>query len=388
MLKGKNILLGVCGGISIYKVCDLASQLTQSGAIVKTVMTASAMEFVSPLTFRSVTKETVSHKLFDSESPIYHISLSDFADLIVIAPATANIIGKIANGIADDLLTTVVLAADCPKLIVPAMNHKMYTSPPLQENLQKLGKAGYIILDPDTGMLACGTVGKGRLPSVTEILYAIKTTLYHTQDFTNKRVLVTAGASVEMIDPVRCISNISSGQMGVSLARAAYLRGAEVTLVHSQLSIPIPYYLHSIEALSAQDMHKAVTSIFDDFDIVIMCAAVADYTPQKVSETKIKKADDLTLHLTRTPDILYELGRTKRDSQYLVGFALESENLTANATEKLKRKNLDMIVANPVSSANASHTEVVIIKKDTTTQNSITGDKFYLAHQILNEVIK
>jgi len=387
MLNGKKILLCVCGGIAIYKCVELASLLTKAGATVKTIMTPAAMEFVTPLTFQSITKETVSYKLFSEGAPIYHISLADWADLIVVAPATANTISKIAYGIADNLLTTTVMAAKCPKLIVPAMNNNMYESLIMQENLQRLNLLGYLVMDTETGRLACGTIGKGRMPAPQEILYAISSALHYKLDLKDRRILVTAGASVEHIDPVRAITNISSGKMGIALCRAASLRGADVTLIHSRLEVDIPYYIEAFSANSAKSMYDAVIHNYHDFDIIIMCAAVADYTPAKPAEQKIKKAGDITLELTRTKDILSELGQKRQPEQYLIGFAAESHNLKENAKEKLKKKNLDMIVANHVSIAGKSEGEIMIFKKDTPKQSQYKGDKFFLANQILSEIV-
>jgi len=394
MLKDKKILLCLCGGIAVYKCVDLASMLVKAGATVKTVMTESAMEFVTPLTFKSITKESVSYKMFNPEAPIEHISLADWADLIVIAPATANIIGKIANGIADDLLSTTVMAAKCPKLIVPAMNVNMWENPIVQENIDKLKRLErrqkeYLVLEPDKGVLACGYEGKGRLPAVEEIVYAIKAALYVKTPRVQSsiKVLVTAGASVERIDPMRHITNVSSGKMGLALARVAYLRGAEVTIIHSSISEKLPYYTHNIEALSAQEMYAEVMKVYKDFDIIIMCAAVADYTPESPSKHKIKKKDDMAISLIRTKDILLELGKSKRAEQVLIGFAAESENLIENAKEKLIKKNLDVIVANDLSNAGKSDSEIFVLKKGSDSVEQYGGEKFLLANEIFDSVI-
>ena len=394
MLKDKKILLCLCGGIAVYKCVDLASMLVKAGATVKTIMTESAMEFVTPLTFKSITKESVSYKMFNPEAPIEHISLADWADLIVIAPATANIIGKIANGIADDLLSTTVMAAKCPKLIVPAMNVNMWENPIVQENIGKLKRLErrqkeYLVLEPDKGVLACGYEGKGRLPAVEEIVYAIKAALYVKTPRVQSsiKVLVTAGASVERIDPMRHITNVSSGKMGLALARVAYLRGAEVTIIHSSISEKLPYYTHNIEALSAQEMYAEVMKVYKDFDIIIMCAAVADYTPESPSKHKIKKKDDMAISLIRTKDILLELGKSKRAEQVLIGFAAESENLIENAKEKLIKKNLDVIVANDLSNAGKSDSEIFVLKKGSDSVEQYGGEKFLLANEIFDSVI-
>ncbi|MCL2064942.1 MAG: bifunctional phosphopantothenoylcysteine decarboxylase/phosphopantothenate--cysteine ligase CoaBC [Candidatus Cloacimonetes bacterium] len=388
MLDNKKILFCLCGGIAVYKCVELASQMVKEGAIIKTIMTKSAMEFVTPLTFQSITKNTVSYKLFNHEANIEHISLADWADIIVIVPATANIIGKIANGIADDLITTTVMASSCPKLIVPAMNVNMYENPILQENINKLKSFDFMFLEPEIGRLACGYEGKGRMPAIDEIIYALKVYLHHQADLKGKSFLVTAGASIEKIDPMRYITNISSGKMGFALARAAYLRGGQVTLIYSSVAEKLPYYVKSIQALSAKEMHDQVLRLFPDFDCVISCAAVADFTPQNPSPVKIKKSENLTIELVRTIDILKEMGE-KKDKQYLIGFAAESENILKNAHQKLENKNLNMIVANDLKMAGKTDSEIFIIKKNQNEDSSIQyqGDKFFLANKILDEYI-
>ena len=388
MLQNKKILLCLSGGIAVYKCVELASSLVKEGAIVKTIMTKAAMEFVTPLTFKSITKETVSHKLFNPDSQIEHISLSDWADIIVIVPATANVIGKIANGIADDLLTTTVMAANCPKLIVPAMNVKMYENPILQDNLNKLINYGFNIMEPETGYLACGYQGKGRMPDVIEIIYAIKTYLYYKKDLIGKSVLITAGASIEKIDPMRYITNVSTGKMGIELARTAYFRGANVILVHSALKEKIPYYMTSIEANSAAMMYETVMNLASKMDLIIMTAAVADYTPKTVYPEKMKKSNDISLDLIRTADILNQLGRTKKETQYFIGFAAETENLLTNAKEKLQKKNLNMIVANEIKYAAQKETEIYIIKRtDLENCKKYKDDKFIISQKILDEYL-
>ena len=387
MIKDKKILLCVTGGIAAYKSIDLASSLVKSGAIVKTIMTHSALEFITPLSFRSITKHSVSFDLFDTHAPIEHISLSDWADIIVISPATANIIGKIANGIGDDLLTTTVMASTCPKLIIPAMNVNMYENPIVQENMQKLNNAGYMILTPDVGLLACGKEGIGRMPSPVEILYAIKTYLVYGRDLLGKKVLVTAGASRERIDPMRYISNLSSGKTGLSIARAAALRGAEVTVIHSRVHEPLPYYTNNISTYSANDMQNEVLKISENFNIIIMCAAVADFTILEPALQKIKKKEDISITLTQTKDILLELGKRKDSKQFLIGFAAETENIRENARHKMINKNLDMIVANDISVAGLPESHIMIFSKGKQLPAEHSGDKFYLAHVILSEYL-
>jgi len=388
MLQEKKILLCLCGGIAAYKCIEMASLLVKSGAIVKTIMTKSAMEFVTPLTFQTITKNRVVYNLFDSNGPIEHISLSDWADIIVIIPATANIIGKLANGIADDLLTTTVMASTCPKLVVPAMNVKMFENPIVQDNLRKLKQYDYKILPVETGRLACGYVGAGRLLAIKEVIYAIKTFLTYSRDLINKSILVTAGASIEKIDPMRYITNVSSGKMGLAIARAASFRGGNVTFVHSLIKEKVPFYLQNAQTFSANDMYVHLMQIFTNFDIIIMCAAVADYTINSPSEKKIKKAGTFTLELERTKDILEDMGKNKKEHQYLIGFAAESENLLQNAIEKLQKKKIDMIVANDLNTAGKDISEIVILKENSFDKDGLIshkGDKFYIAHKILDE---
>jgi phosphopantothenoylcysteine decarboxylase/phosphopantothenate--cysteine ligase len=393
MLKNKNILLCLCGGIAVYKCVALASKLTKAGAVVKTVMTNNAMEFVSPLTFKSITKQSVSYKLFNNDAPIEHISLAEWADIFVIVPATANIIGKIANGIADDLLTTTVMATRSPVLIIPAMNSNMLNNAIVQENIEKLKRYKYSFLEPDTGNLACDITAdnsqnqhnKGRLPNISEIIYAIKTKLYYNNDLQDKKVLITVGACIEKIDQMRYISNFSSGKMGVSLARAIYLRGANVSIIHADIKVKLPYYVKAIQALSAEEMYKNVVKQANKNDIIIMTAAVSDYKPENEIMHKIKKGNDLELSLKETTDILHYLGKNKK-KHYLVGFAAETENIIKNAREKLIKKNADMIIANSLNVAGNDETEVYIVKKNTKEQK-INGDKFFVSHKILDEIV-
>jgi len=291
------------------------------GAEVKTVMTAHACEFVSPITFKSITHQPVITKMFDAEADIEHISLADWADLVVIAPATANIIGKTASGIADDLLSTTIMATTAPVLFVPAMNIHMYENPIVQGNILKLSSLGYFFMEPEFGILACGYEGKGRYPENEEIIFHIATYLKYKKDLQGRNVLVTAGASREEIDPMRFITNYSTGKMGLALARAAHIRGANVKFIHSSISVKAPEYLDSIKAVSAKKMYDKVTQEYASSDITFMTAAVADYTPTKPSKQKIKKSDNLILELMRTTDILKELGEKKDDKQILVGFA-------------------------------------------------------------------
>ncbi|MDP8204319.1 MAG: bifunctional phosphopantothenoylcysteine decarboxylase/phosphopantothenate--cysteine ligase CoaBC [Candidatus Tenebribacter mawsonii] len=386
MLKDKKILLGITGGIAAYKAVDLASKLTKMGAEVKTIMTAHACEFVSPITFKSITHQPVITTMFDIDADIEHISLADWADMLVIAPATANIIGKTASGIADDLLSTTIMATTAPVLFVPAMNIHMYKNPIVQENINKLSELNYYFMEPEFGILACGYEGKGRYPKNEEIIFNIITLLKYKKDLFGRNVLVTAGASREEIDPMRFITNYSTGKMGLALARAAHIRGAKVTFVHSYVQVKIPEYFNSIESISAKEMHNVVLEEFSKSDITFMTAAVADYTPVKSSKQKIKKSDNMNLELKRTKDILKELGEKKSTDQILVGFAAESENLTENALKKFEKKNLDFICANNISVTGDDDTEILILGNGA--EIKLNGSKFSVAHQILDIVLK
>ncbi|RLC50980.1 MAG: bifunctional phosphopantothenoylcysteine decarboxylase/phosphopantothenate--cysteine ligase CoaBC [Candidatus Cloacimonadota bacterium] len=384
MLKDKRILLGITGGIAAYKSVDLASKLTKSGAVVKTVMTRNACEFISPLLLKSITHQSVSVEQFNLNADIEHISLADWAELLVIAPATANIIGKAAGGIADDLLSTIITATISPILFVPAMNVHMYENKIVQRNIEILKKYGYFFAEPETGKLACGYEGKGRFPQVEEIIYHIKTYLNYKGDLIGKKILVTAGATRENIDPMRFISNYSSGKTGLALARAAFLRGAEVKFVAASVNENIPDYLDFVKTENAAEMYETVMKLFPDYETVIMAAAVSDYTPESPAERKIKKGENLSLKLRRTNDILAEMGKRKGKNQKLIGFAAESENIEKNALVKLEKKNLDFIVANDLKVAGKQETEIILIGKDF--RKKITGDKFEVAHSILDEI--
>lgn len=346
-LKNKRIIVGVTGGIAAYKSCDLVSKLVKTGADIRVVMTESAQNFVSPTTFSALTGNPTSVHMFDSKESIPHIELVHSADLLVVVPATANIIGKMANGIADDLLSTMLLAASCPVFFAPAMNINMYKHPAVQNNIQKLRGYGVLIREPDEGYLACGTTGKGRLPSTEVLFNDICSILKENRDLEGYKVLVTAGGTQEPIDPVRYIGNRSSGKMGYSIAEIAKNKGAEVTLVTTlerELEVD-----KLVKVMTAQEMYKQVINLASQHDIIIMAAAVADYMPVEVKDQKIKKHEDqMLIKLKKTPDILANLGKIK-DNMILVGFAAETENLEEYAMEKLKKKNLDFIIANDVS---------------------------------------
>ena len=352
----KTVVLGVSGGIAAYKACDVVSRLRKENIQVNVIMTKHATEFVSALTFQSISQNPVAVEMFEPVTnwDIEHISLAKKADIFLIAPATANVIGKIANGIADDMLSTTVMATKAPVVIAPAMNTNMYENPVTQANIQKLKDLGYIFIEPGYGRLACGDLGPGKLAEPDLIVENIKFLLNKTDELKGKNVLVTAGPTQEAIDPVRYITNKSTGKMGYALAYETALMGAKVTLVTGPTNIEIPFGISEvIKIKSAGQMYEAVTSRFDEMDIVIKSAAVADYKPKNISDSKIKKSDsDLVLELDRNKDILFELGKLKT-KQVLVGFAAETDDLIANAQKKLAKKNLDFIVANDLKQEGA-----------------------------------
>ena len=352
----KTVVLGVSGGIAAYKACDVVSRLRKENIQVNVIMTKHATEFVSALTFQSISQNPVAVEMFEPVTnwDIEHISLAKKADIFLIAPATANVIGKIANGIADDMLSTTVMATKAPVVIAPAMNTNMYENPVTQANIQKLKDLGYIFIEPGYGRLACGDLGPGKLAEPDLIVENIKFLLNKTDELKGKNVLVTAGPTQEAIDPVRYITNKSTGKMGYALAYQAALMGAKVTLVTGPTNLEVPFGISEvIKVKSAQQMYEAVTSSFDEMDIVIKSAAVADYKPKNISDSKIKKSDsDLVLELDRNKDILFELGKLKT-KQVLVGFAAETDDLIANAQKKLAKKNLDFIVANDLKQEGA-----------------------------------
>ena len=356
MLQGKTIVLGVSGGIACYKAAALASMLVKQHADVQVIMTAHATEFVAPLTFEQLTGNRALVDTFDRnfERKVAHVSVADRADLVLIAPATANVLAKLANGLADDMLTTTVLACDCPKAAAPAMNTRMYENPVTQDNLNRLRHYGWEVVEPGTGHLACGAEGKGRLPEPEELLEVCLHALAHEKDLAGKRVLVTAGPTQEDLDPVRYLTNRSSGKMGYAIARAAARRGAEVTLVSGPVSLAAPKYVSLVPIRSAQEMYEAVMAAAPRADIVIKAAAVADYRPAAVADNKLKKKDgELSIPLERTKDILAALGESKRPGQFLCGFSMETENMLENSRKKLEKKHLDLIAANNVKVAGA-----------------------------------
>ena len=356
MLKGKNIVLGVTGGIACYKAAALASALVKQHAQVQVIMTENAAKFVSPITFEQLTGRKALTDTFDRnfQHSVEHIAVADRADFVLIAPATANIIAKLAHGLADDMLSTTVLACRCPKAVAPAMNTNMYENPVTRDNLETLRRYGWEVVEPAVGRLACGAEGKGKLPEPEELLEVCLHAAAHEKDLRGKRVLVTAGPTREPLDPVRYLSNRSSGRMGYAIARAAARRGAEVTLVSGPTSLPRPGYTEIVDVETAQEMFEAVTARAPEADIIIKAAAVADYRPARVADNKIKKADgELSLPLERTRDILGTLGQNKREGQFLCGFSMETENLLENSRAKLRKKNLDLVAANNVKVAGA-----------------------------------
>ena len=397
MLTRKNILLGVCGGIAVYKAVDIASRLRKAGANVDVIMTKSATKFVTPLTFQEITGNPISCDMWEKVHTwnVEHIALAQKADLILIAPATANIIGKLANGIADDMLSTTVLASLAPVFLAPAMNTNMYNNPIFQRNLQTLRQvANYNIITPAEGHLACGTSGIGRLPEPADIVRTVEN--YFTpvqQDFKNVKILITAGGTREPIDPVRYIGNRSSGKMGYAIAEAAAKRGATVTLISGVTTLTASAGIKVIKVETAKEMQQHVEANFASNDVIVMAAAVADYAVAEVSEQKIKKASEkLSLELVKNPDILLGLGQKKQQNQLLIGFAAETQNLLKYAQDKLQRKNLDMIIANDVSKVNAGFnvdTNIVkIIGKNNLVEDIPLIKKTALASIILDKINK
>ena len=392
MLTGKTVVLGVCGGIAAYKAVDVVSRLVKCGATVHVIMTDAAAQFVTPLTFREISGQPVYTTMWEEPKlwNVEHIALARRADLFVIAPATANMIGKIANGIADDFLSTTVMATTAPVLLVPAMNTEMYLSAATQTNLKTLADRGFHLMTPESGPLACGTAGIGRLPESSAIVERIAAHFSAGKSLQGVRLLVTAGGTREAIDPVRYIGNRSSGKMGYAIAAVAAERGAEVILVSGPVSLAAPTGVTRVSVESALEMRDAVLAAFSTVDIVIKAAAVADYRPDVVAEQKIKKqSSNMTVNLIKNPDILAELGSSK-SSQFLVGFAAETQDLAKNATEKLRRKNLDMLVANDVTQAGAgfeSETNIVkVFYQDGVSEELPQMSKLELAAVLLDRV--
>ena len=392
MLKGKSVVVGVCGGIAAYKIVEVVSRLVKLEADVDVVMTENATRFVTPLTFQSITHRPVITGMFNEPKvwDIQHISLAKKADLVLIAPATANILGKVACGIADDMLSTTIMATKAPVLFVPAMNHNMYDNPIVQDNINRLTGLGYIFMQPESGRMAEGTFGKGRLPEPEFIVNRIEELLIGKKDMACLKVLITAGPTREAIDPVRYISNHSSGKMGYAIASAAVERGADVCLVSGPVSLSPPEKAVLVNVVSAQQMYDEVLKRYGEYDIIVMVAAVADYRCEVVARSKIKKSEDrLLLNFIKNPDIAKELGRVK-GNRLLIGFSAETENLLDNATHILSKKNMDMIVANDITMEGAgfgTDTNIVrIIKRDGMIELPIMS-KGEVAHRILDEAL-
>ena len=369
----KTVLLGVTGCVAAYKACEVVRGLQKAGLRVKVVMTKNATEFINPGQFRALTHEPVAVGTFDDApgDPIHHISLSKEADVFLIAPCTANVLGKIANGIADDLLTTTALATTAPIVLAPAMNVNMYENEATQQNMKTLAERGVRIVDAGSGYLACGDVGKGRLAEPADIVDAVLDVLEVSRDMTGKRVIVTAGPTVEPIDAVRFISNPSSGKMGFALAEAAADRGADVVLVTGPVNLDDPDDVKVVRVRTAQEMFDAVDAVFEDSDIAVFSAAVSDFRPEQVVDRKLKKGSDddalATIKLVENPDILATMGNKKRSGQYVIGFAAETENVVENARKKLENKHADMIVGNQVGESKgfgADDNEAVLVTKD------------------------
>ena len=372
MLRGKTVILGVTGSIAAYKIATLASMLVKKQASVHVIMTKNATNFINPITFETLTGHKCLVDTFDRnfEFQVEHVSMAKQADVVMIAPASANVIGKLAHGLADDMLTTTLLACKCPKIVSPAMNTAMFENPIVQDNLKILEKYGYEVIQPASGYLACGDTGAGKMPEAETLYQYIERTLADPKDLIGKKVLVTAGPTQENIDPVRYITNHSSGKMGYAVAKAAMLRGADVTLVSGQTALTPPMFVKYVQITTAEEMYQEVTSRSDEQDIIIKAAAVADYRPKTVYENKVKKKEgQMAIELERTRDILANLGEHKKENQFLCGFSMETENMIGNSRAKLQKKNLDMVAANNVKVEGAG------FQGDTNVMTLITQDQ-------------
>lgn len=394
MLKGKTVVLAVSGSIAAYKIASLASALKKLHANVQVLMTKNAVNFINPITFESLTGNKCLVDTFDRnfQYSVEHVALGKQADVVLVAPASANVIGKIAHGIADDMLTTTVMACKCKKIIAPAMNTNMFDNPILQDNLKILEHYGYEVISPAVGYLACGDTGAGKMPEPELLLQYILREIAYEKDMQGKRVLVTAGPTQESIDPVRFITNHSTGKMGYAIAKMCMLRGAEVTLVSGPTSIAKPEFVHVVDVVTAKEMYEEVTKRAKDQDIIIKAAAVADYRPKSVSSEKMKKKDDdLAIPMERTDDILKFLGEHKKEHQFLCGFSMETENMLENSRKKLEKKHLDMIVANNLKVEGAgfagdTNVVTIITGQEEVSLGKMTKEETAL--RILDEILK
>lgn len=394
MLKGKTVVLAVSGSIAAYKIASLASALKKLHVNVQVLMTKNAVNFINPITFESLTGNKCLVDTFDRnfQYSVEHVALAKQADVVLVAPASANVIGKIAHGIADDMLTTTVMACKCKKIIAPAMNTNMFDNPILQDNLKILEHYGYEVISPAVGYLACGDTGAGKMPEPELLLQYILREIAYEKDMQGKRVLVTAGPTQESIDPVRFITNHSTGKMGYAIAKMCMLRGAEVTLVSGPTSIAKPEFVHVVDVVTAKEMYEEVTKRAKDQDIIIKAAAVADYRPKSVSSEKMKKKDDdLAISMERTDDILKFLGEHKKEHQFLCGFSMETENMLENSRKKLEKKNLDMIVANNLKVEGAgfagdTNVVTIITGQEEVSLGKMTKEETAL--RILDEILK
>lgn len=394
MLKGKCVVLGVTGSIAAYKIAYLASALVKQHADVHVIMTENACQFITPVTFETLTGNKCMVDTFDRNFQFHvaHISIAKKADVLLVAPASANVIGKLANGIADDMLTTTAMACTCQKIVAPAMNTNMYHNPILQDNLKKLESYGFTVIAPEKGLLACRDIGDGKMPSEDVLVGHILREIAHEKDLAGMKVIVTAGPTQESVDPVRYITNHSTGKMGYELAKAAMLRGAEVTLVSGVTNLEPPMFVDYVQVKSAGDMFEAMKSRFLDNDIIIKAAAVADYKPKSYSDEKTKKKDgEMSIELDRTQDILKYLGEHRREGQFYCGFSMETQNMLENSRVKLDKKNIDMVVANNLKIAGSgfgTDTNVVtMISKEEEIQLELLS-KAEVAHKILDEILK
>ena len=394
MLKGKTVVLGVTGSIAAYKMANVASMLVKLHADVHVIMTENACQFITPVTFETLTGNKCMVDTFDRNFQFHvaHISIAKKADVLLVAPASANVIGKLANGIADDMLTTTAMACTCQKIVAPAMNTNMYHNPILQDNLKKLEGYGFTVIAPEKGLLACRDIGDGKMPSEDVLVGHILREIAHEKDLAGMKVIVTAGPTQESVDPVRYITNHSTGKMGYELAKAAMLRGAEVTLVSGVTNLEPPMFVDYVQIKSAGDMFEAMKSRFLDNDIIIKAAAVADYKPKSYSDEKTKKKDgEMSIELDRTQDILKYLGEHRREGQFYCGFSMETQNMLENSRVKLDKKNIDMVVANNLKIAGSgfgTDTNVVtMISKEEEIQLELLS-KAEVAHKILDEILK